>query len=189
MSFNWLDYLLMLIVAASAACGVAKGFARSGIGLLAALAGLVLGIWFYGTAGSFLQPYVSTPAIANFIGFWIVFLACLLVGALAGKLLAALFKWAGLSWFDRALGGLFGLLRGLVGAVAVVLLLLAFPRQAPSQAVANSRCAPYLAGAARACAAMAPRELRDAFQSSYDRVKEIWNRARKAPKALPRTAI
>lgn len=189
MSFNWLDYLLMLIVAASVAAGVAKGFARSGIGLLAALAGLLLGIWFYGMAGSFLLPYVSTPAIANFIGFWIVFLACLLAGALAGKLLAVIFKWAGLSWLDRALGGVFGLLRGLVGAVALVLLLLAFPRQAPSQAVAGSRCAPYLAGAARACAAMAPRELRDAFQTSYDRVKEIWKRTRHQAKPLPRTAI
>jgi membrane protein required for colicin V production len=188
-NFNWLDYLLLLIVASSVAAGVAKGFARSGIGLLAALAGLVLGIWFYGAAGSFLLPYVSTPAIANFIGFWIVFLLCLLAGALLGKLLAALFQWAGLSWFDRLLGGLFGLLRGLVGAVALVLLLLAFPRQAPSQAVAASRCAPYLAGVARACAAMAPRELRDAFQASYGRVQEIWKQTRQAPKPLPRTAI
>ena len=189
MNFNWLDYLLLLIVVASVVGGFWKGFARSGIGLLAALAGLLLGIWFYGVAGAFLQPYASTPAIANFIGFWIVFVLCVVAGALAGKLLAALLKWAGLTWFDRGLGGMFGFLRGLLTAVAVVLLLLAFPRQAPPRAVVESRCAPYLVGAARACAAMAPRELHDAFHTSYEKVKEIWTQALKSPESLPRTQI
>ena len=34
-----------------------------------------------------------------------------------------LLKWVGLSWLDRLLGGVFGLVRGLVFAIAVVLAL------------------------------------------------------------------
>ena len=37
-----------------------------------------------------------------------------------------LFKWTGLSWLDRLLGGVFGLVRGSVIAVAFVAVLLAF---------------------------------------------------------------
>lgn len=189
MNWNWLDYLLAVVVAASVVAGFLKGFARTGIALAAAAAGLLCGIWFYGTAGAFLRPYVSSPAIANFIGFWIVFGLCVLAGALLGRLLAALLKWAGLSWFDRVLGTGFGLLRGLVIAVAIVLLLLAFPLEPPPRAVVESRWAPYLVGAARACASLAPRELHDAFQSSYEKVRELWKQALEKPKSLPKTEI
>ena len=37
------------------------------VGLVAAIAGLLCG-WFYGSAGGFPRPYVSSPAIANFSG-------------------------------------------------------------------------------------------------------------------------
>ena len=37
----------------------------------------------------------------------------LIVGAIVGRILAKFFKWAGLSWLDRLLGGAFGVVRGL----------------------------------------------------------------------------
>jgi membrane protein required for colicin V production len=188
-NWNWLDYLLAAVVAASAVAGFAKGFARTGIALAAAASGLICGIWFYGTAGASLRPYVSSPAIANFIGFWIVFGSCVLAGALLGRLLAALLEWAGFSWLDRMLGAAFGVLRALVIAVAIVLLLLAFPLEPPPRAVVESRWAPYLVGAARACASLAPRELHDAFQSSYEKVREAWRQALTGPEPLPKTEI
>jgi len=188
-TWNWLDYLLASVVVASAVAGFLKGFARTGIALAAALTGLICGIWFYGAAGAFLHPYVSSPAIANFIGFWIVFGLCVLAGALLGRVLAAVLRWAGLSWFDRLAGTAFGLLRGLIIAVALVLLLLAFPLKPPPRAVVESRWAPYLVGAARACASLAPRELHDAFQSSYEKAREVWKQALDKPVPLPKSEI
>ena len=190
MTLNWLDIVLILIVALSVIEGVKKGFARVGIGFAAAILGVVFGIWFYGTAGYYLLPFVSSKGIANFIGFWVVFLICVLAGALLGKFLGALFKWVGLSWIDRLLGALFGILRGGVAAVALVLVLVAFSSKPPPKSVANSRYAPYLVGAANVCAELAPRELKDGFFASYDKLKQIWSKTvRKKGARLPETEI
>ncbi len=171
---NWLDFVLLLILGLSAVGGLAKGFARLVIGFLAAVAGFLCGLWFYGSAGRFLLPYVSHRGVANFIGFFLIFLGVVLLGALVGKLLGLLLKWAGLSWLDRLMGGVFGLLRGLVFAVALVLALLAFTPNPPPRSVVNSRIAPYVIDAAHICANLAPREVRDGARQSYEKVKEAW---------------
>ncbi|HSW48529.1 MAG TPA: CvpA family protein [Bryobacteraceae bacterium] len=171
---NWLDVLLIVIFAASLASGIAKGFAKLAVGLFSAVLGFLCALWFYGAAGSFLLPYVSHKGIANFLGFLAVFVLILIAGAVAGKLLSMLFKWAGLSWLDRLLGGVFGLLRGLVLAIALVLALLAFTPKPPPQSVVRSRIAPYVIDTARLCAHLAPREVREAAFESYQQVKDAW---------------
>jgi membrane protein required for colicin V production len=176
---NWLDIVLILIVGFSVIGGIAAGFARVGIGVASAVLGVLLGIWFYGTAGSYLTPYVSSKAVADFLGFVIVFVLCLVAGGLIGKALGALFKWAGLSWFDRFLGGAVGLVRGLLAGVALVLALVAFSPKPPPRAVVDSHYAPYFIEAANVCTVLAPRELKDAFYSSYEKVKQIWGQVSK----------
>jgi membrane protein required for colicin V production len=171
---NWLDFVLLLILGISVAGGIAKGFAKLVIGFVAAIAGFLCGLWFYGAAGAFLLPYVSHKGIANFIGFLLIFLGVVLVGALIGKLLGLLLKWAGLSWLDRLLGAVFGLLRGFVFAIALVLALLAFSPNPPPRSVVGSRIAPYVIDAADLCAHLAPREVREGAKQSYEKVKQAW---------------
>ncbi len=172
---NWLDIVLAIILAASVAAGFAKGLARTVVGFAACLIGLLGGLWFYGTAGSFLIPYVSSRGIANGIGFFLVFLGTMIVGGLLGRLLAMLFKWVGLSWLDRLLGGVFGLVRGALVAAVVVMTLLAFTPTPPPGSVVGSRIAPYVMDAARVMAALAPRELRDGVRQGYEKVKQVWS--------------
>jgi hypothetical protein len=59
----------------------------------------------------------------------------------------------------------------------------AFSQKPPPSAVVNSQLAPYLIEAANICAALAPRELKDAFASNYEKVKELWTDVSK--KRLP----
>lgn len=171
---NWLDFVLFLILGISVVGGIAKGFAKLVVGFLAAVSGFLCALWFYGWAGGFLLPYVSHKGIANFIGFLLIFLGVVILGALAGKLLGVLLKWAGLSWLDRLMGGVFGLLRGLVFAIALVLALLAFSPTPPPRSVVDSRIAPYMIDAAHICASLAPREVKDGVMQSYGKVKEAW---------------
>src|SRR5580704_4087749 len=101
---NWLDAVLLLILLLSTLSAAQKGFSREVVGIGAAVIGLVCGIWFYGLAGSFLLPYVSSPQVANFLGFFIVFIGCLILGTLVGAIIHRFMKTVGLSWFDRLLG-------------------------------------------------------------------------------------
>lgn len=184
---NWLDIVLVVILVCSVIAGFRKGFARVSVGLVATLIGLILGLWFYGAAGAFLLPYVSYRGLANFIGFCLIFVGVLLAGSLVGWLLAKLLKWAGLGWLDRLMGAVLGVLRALLIGIGLVLALLSFAFKPPPQSVVQSRLAPYVIDAARVLVVIAPRELRDAFQSGYDHVKKVWNEAvQKGIPKLPR---
>ena len=118
-----------------------KGFAKLVIGLLAAILGILLGIWFYGTAGAFLRPYVSHEDVANFLGFMAIFLGVLLIRCARPENCSACFSsgWASPGW-TALLGAVFGLLRGLVFAIALILALMAFSPQ--SAAALGSAFAP-----------------------------------------------
>jgi membrane protein required for colicin V production len=184
---NWLDIVLLLVLVGSVATSFSTGLTREVVGLLSIVAALVLAIWFYGTAGSFLQPYVSSPGVSNFCGFLLVFFGVLILGAIVGRVLGRLMKVSGLSFVDRLLGAGFGAVRGLLVSVALVLALLAFtPGKSPPNEVIHSRVAQYVIDAARVVSAVAPHELKDGFRKSYEQVKTIWGDAlKKGIRALP----
>jgi membrane protein required for colicin V production len=171
---NWVDVLLILVVGFSVAAGFASGFARVGIGFIATVFGIICGFWFYGVAASYVLDYVSSRAIANLVGFFVIFLGVVVLGAIVGRILARFFKWVGLSWFDRLLGGAFGLLRGVVIAVALVTVLLAFAPSPPPHSVTDSKLMPFVIDASNILSDITPREIKESFQDTKDKVKRIW---------------
>ncbi len=176
---NWLDAVLIFILAASIFTSFRKGLSRELIGLAAVVLALLLGIWFYGLAGSFLIPYVSSRGLANLAGFFIVFFGVILLGSLISHVVGRFLRVTGLRFIDHALGAGFGVLRGILVAVALVTGIMAFSTDAdhPPQAVVNSRVAPYVVDAARVIVAMAPHELKEGFRRTYAQVKEAWGKA------------
>lgn len=178
MNFDWLDAAIVVILSLSIISAARKGFSREVIGLIAALCGLVFAVWFYGVAGSWLHPYVSSVNVANFLGFMSVYLGVIIVGALLSSVVARFLRTVGLSFIDRALGAAFGIARGLVMSVALVMILVAFApgstAATPPAAVVNSRLAPYVIGVSRVITQFAPFELKDEFHKRYDQVKHAW---------------
>ena len=57
---NWLDALLILVLAFSVWRSFAKGLTREVIGLLSVVVGIFLGTWLYGTVGNWVEPHVSS---------------------------------------------------------------------------------------------------------------------------------
>src|SRR5882724_7470782 len=160
---NWLDLLLIVLLAASIASAFARGFTRELIGLAAAVAGLICGAWFYRIAAAVVRPYVGSPEMANLCGFLLIFAAAILIGWILSVLAGMMMKIVGLSWLDRLMGAAFGLARGVVVGVAVITALVAFAPgkdpKSPPQAVVQSKIAPYLIDAARTVTMAAPKEL------------------------------
>jgi membrane protein required for colicin V production len=171
---NWLDILLGIILIASVIEGFKKGLARTGLGFLAVIVGLVCGLWFYGAVGNAFAGFIHSRSLANLVGFLAIFIGAILLGGLVGALIAKLMKVAHLSWLDRVLGGAFGVLRGaLVGAV-ILLVMTAFSPKPPPLPVAHSRIAPYVMNTARLIVYAAPREFREGFRDSYDKLRRFW---------------
>ena len=174
---NWLDYVFLAILLCSVLMSARKGFSREIIGLGAALLALVLGMWFYGLAGSFLLPYVSSVRVANLIGFLLVVFAVMLLGGMLGWIVNRFLRTIGLSFFDRLLGAAFGLVRGLLIAIALLTAYMAFGPEVDSKTVStsvlHSRIAPYILEASHFVVAIAPMELKSSFSKQYAQVKSL----------------
>jgi membrane protein required for colicin V production len=174
---NWLDIVLLLILAGSVFTSFRKGFSREIIGLAAVVLAIVLGIWFYGTAGAMFLPYLSSPGAAHLAGFAVVFGGVLLLGAIVSAVVGKFLKVTGLSIFDHMLGAGFGLARGLLIGVALVLGIMAFSGSgAPPASVVHSRTAPYVIDGARVVSSIAPHEMREGFRKTYAQVKSAWEK-------------
>ena len=125
------DYVFFAVLALSVLLGAWRGLVAE----VFALAGWVLALVLAWKSAEFLTPYLGAVAAAHWarwgIAFLLVFVLTLIVMALARALMAELLKAAGLGLSDRALGAVFGTLRGLI--IALVVVLLAGLTEVPSQ--------------------------------------------------------
>lgn len=180
---NLLDILLVVIIAGSVFAGLKSGFARVGIGFIAVICGMLFGFWFYGTPAAWIYDHlVHNEAGANLLGFLAAFVAFVTGGALVGNLLAKLFKWTGLSWLDRFLGGAFGLVRGALVSIVFVAVLMAFTHNPLPNWMIDSKLLPYAVDASKAVAALAPHSIKSAFQESLDEIHRLWEEQLKKKK-------
>lgn len=164
-----LDWVLAAVLAASTIAGLVSGFARVVVGLAAGIFGVLLGFWFYRMPAAWFAEYFDSKAAAAVLGFLVVFLTILLAGGVLGRILSAVFKWAGLSWLDRLLGGALGFARGFVAVAGIVAVMMAFAPSPPPQWMARSEIVPYAVGFSKALSVVAPRDLRDRFDQSFKR--------------------
>jgi membrane protein required for colicin V production len=173
-TFNWFDIALIVLVLWSALAGFRAGLARVVIGFIAAMCGLVAGFWFYGVLAARLLPWVKTMAVAQILGFLIIFAAALLLGSVVSMLLSRFFNWMGLSGFNHFLGGLAGIARGTLLIAALVDVLVAFSPSPTPSFLGNSKVLPYTLQISSWLVSLAPRELRDAFTEQMENLKQLW---------------
>jgi membrane protein required for colicin V production len=175
-AFNWLDIVLLLILTISTLTSLRKGFSREVITLAASMLALLLGMWFYGTAAVLVQPYVDSARIANLLGFLLIFFGILILGTLFSWIMGRFLDTVGLSFFDRLLGAVFGLIRGGFIVVALLTAFMAFGPHAGTDAapsaVIDSKVAPYVLEASRVAVSIAPMDLKQSFRKYYSKVKE-----------------
>lgn len=179
---NGLDYLLLFLLVSSLVASLMRGFAREIAGLVALVLGVLLGMWFHGAVGAWFLPYVSSSEIADWLGFAVIFFGVTTLGGVVGFVIAKMISVAGLSLFDRLVGGAFGLLKGALLGAILVFAILAFSPQGPPQWVKQSMVAPYVTWTADVLAAMAPRQLKDVVNQNIAALRSLWQQA---PGALP----
>ncbi|MCI0356373.1 MAG: CvpA family protein [Acidobacteria bacterium] len=165
-----LDWLILSIVVASMLMAAGQGIFVELFSLAGAVLGFLLAAWNHVRLAAWYAPYVKSDAIAAAAGFLTIFVVVLFLAGVAGRTLSWMMKHAGLSWFDRALGAVFGFARGVVVATVIVMALLAFVPE--SRITAGSALGPYLIATGRVVSRMAPAEMRDRFLRGVDAVRK-----------------
>jgi len=123
---NWIDWVIIAVVALATFGGMVQGFFRSFFGLGGLVCGFLAAVWNYARLGKIFFPVVQSESIADAIAFLTIVVLATLVGAVVGGILQKAFRWAGLGCLDTVLGAVLGLLQGVAAVIVFVLMTVAF---------------------------------------------------------------
>jgi membrane protein required for colicin V production len=169
-AWNWLDWTFAAIVALSVIAAVIKGFVRELISLASLVMAAVVAAVAYPRAALWFEDLTKSHEIALGLGFLVLFLGTLLLGSVVSLLVRKLIKTAGLEWFDRFLGAIFGLVLGVVVDCVLLFVLVAFALK--PAAVQQSSLAPYVTTGARIISLAMPENLKAQFRLGFDKFRE-----------------
>lgn len=119
--FTWFDYLVLAVIALSSLLGLWRGLVSEALALLAWVAAFLAAKLFGNTAAGIIGGLMHDPALRQIAGFAAVFLATLLLFAVARLLLSTLLRAIGLGMLDRMLGMIFGIGRGVLLVLVLVM--------------------------------------------------------------------
>jgi membrane protein required for colicin V production len=125
------DLAVLGIVALTVLVAAWRGFVREAIALASWFVAFWAALAFVGAGEALLSGVISEPRVRSVVAFAAVFLAVLVATGLAGRALSKLVHLAGLGLVDRFLGAAFGLAKGSI--VVLVLVLLAGLTPLPQQ--------------------------------------------------------
>ncbi len=114
-----LDWIILALLAASVLLGLWRGLVYEVLSVLNWLAAFVLAQWLAPRAAEWLPLTRAGESLQYAAGFVLVFIAALFAGGLLAWLTKKLVEAVGLRPVDRALGGMFGLVRGTVAVLAL----------------------------------------------------------------------
>jgi membrane protein required for colicin V production len=116
------DYVFLTIVGVSVLLSVMRGFIREILSLAGWIAAFVVARMYSVQLAELLPATIPSESLRILAAFVILFFAVLLVASLLTIALSMLFRNIGLNWLDRLLGVFFGLARGALIALILVLL-------------------------------------------------------------------
>jgi membrane protein required for colicin V production len=166
---NPLDWLLAILLTYSVVRAAMRGFFQESFALAGLIVGFLLACWLYVDAAKRLSGLITSPPLAQLAGFLLVLAATMVLATLLGKVLRRTASAVGLGFMDRLLGAAFGLVRGALLGVAILLSFTAF--LPTGQWMQNSLLAPYFLEAAHAVSFVMPSDLKHRLMDGVDRIK------------------
>ncbi len=119
---NWLDGVILIILALSMVTGLVRGFIKEAV----ALCVWILAIWFalhdFGLVTSWVARYSHDHTVQIILAVLVIIIATVILASVINGILSFILRSAGLSGTDRLLGMIFGFVRG-VFIVSLLLLL------------------------------------------------------------------
>lgn len=125
------DYAILAVVLASGLLGFVRGLIKELMSLVAFVAAFIAALWWGPEAATWLSSLIDNSLLRSAVAYAAVFILSLLSVGLINMLLSALIEHTGLSPADHGLGMVFGLMRGVL--IILVLVIVAGYTQLPSE--------------------------------------------------------
>lgn len=120
---NWADWAIIGILALSSGIGLIRGLVKEALSLAVWVAAVIIAKTFSPQLAVLLSNAIETPSLRELAAFAVLFVLTLILGAMANYLVGALVKITGLSGTDRLLGLLFGVVRGFIIVMMIIVFL------------------------------------------------------------------
>ncbi len=143
MEITILDGGVVLIAAVLVARGIWVGFVRQLAFFLALTLGYGAAGQYYGQLSHFLVPFISNPQLSFLVTYLSLFVTVYLLAMTGGAILRKVMQISFLGWFDRLLGGIFGLAKA-VFVCTLLFMMLAALMSISTPLIQKSYAAPYL---------------------------------------------
>ncbi|MEO7005081.1 MAG: CvpA family protein, partial [Acidobacteriaceae bacterium] len=114
------DWVIVLIIVLSAVVAAAQGFLLEVFGLAGLVLGLWLALWNYGVLAVPLSHVIRSERVSDALAFLLIALGVMLIVGLIGRLFSKVAHSVGLGGLDGLLGALFGVVRGAVLVVVMI---------------------------------------------------------------------
>jgi membrane protein required for colicin V production len=142
LGLNFADWFILVVLIASGLISFSRGFAKEFLSLFLWIAAFIAAISLEFLATPKIDEYIGNPEISKILSYIVVFVIFIFVGGMLIKFISKLIKWSGASGFDRFLGVIFGLTRGLV--VLFVIFLLLPSSLKTTDLISNSKITPVI---------------------------------------------
>ncbi|MFT5924218.1 MAG: membrane protein required for colicin V production [Paraglaciecola sp.] len=119
---SWIDYAILCVILLSAVISIIRGFVKEAISLAIWFSAFFIASQFYADLATYLTKF-DDLMIRNGVAIGILFVSTLVIGGLVNYLISQLVQFTGLTGTDRALGLVFGALRGILMVSAVLFFL------------------------------------------------------------------
>ena len=120
---NIADWFIIIVLTASGLISLARGFTKEFLSLFLWLIAFIAAVSLEYLATPKINEYIGNEEISKIVSYIVVFMICIVLGGFLIKFIVKVIKWSGASGFDKFLGVLFGLSRGLIVLFVIFLLL------------------------------------------------------------------
>jgi membrane protein required for colicin V production len=160
------DWLIVAVVLLSIVSAGIQGFFAEALSMAGLVVGYLVAAWKYPGLSDWFMTFLKNAWLADIFSFLIIFFVILLLFNVAARVARKLMKAAGLSGFDRFMGALLGVVKGVLIVTVVLMGMTAFTPT--SSLLKKSVLAPYFLVVGRAAMWVAPAELRARFDQGLD---------------------
>ncbi len=121
MVLTTVDYVIIAIVTFSSILSVFRGFVKEALSLLLWLIAIALTASFNGLASDYLRNTIAFEPVRFAVATFGLFFVIMLIGSTINNIISKLMQSIGLGFFDRLAGFVFGVARGALIVLALVI--------------------------------------------------------------------
>jgi membrane protein required for colicin V production len=165
---NWIDAAIVVVLLFFVVTAFQNGLIRETIGTAAAIGGVVLAGVFYDDFADAFFDSIDNETTKNVVSFLIILGAVSIIGQLVAILVHPAVVIMQLGIADQLLGAAFGAVKGFVIIVALLVLMVTYPRYDMDERIRDSAFAEMLVEASEPLLKVLP----DEFDARVDQFKD-----------------